>query len=358
MLNWPGFLKWSLSHQDKTEDTKIPKMTQEQQKWLEQVIKESSMDQNKELKATLDQMVEITSQIQKEEDKQKEENLSILMENLRELLSNLDAGINFTKMGGVIFLLDKACVKKLPLSFRYECLSILMEIAQNNDFVQKMLLNHRFTRLVGLLMENPSDCKMQYRVVGALKAIIGGKNVVMKRMLLESQVFGVKAQIPCMQMIVHRLRTKADDKTIKRGLMLLEDLYRYRPYMVKKMDAVPNENIKAEIFPDHKEFLKIKKRYLPMDIQAIELTKKIINKNFENLNAFEKNDLGFKLNFFYFLRSFLKNVEKNEQTKDRLSELGVMLKRVFNMIIQSGNNIDSELKNLIFESIKISKTIN
>ena len=284
MLNWPGFLKWSLSHQDKTEDTQIPKMTQEQQKWLEQVIKESSMDQNKELKATLDKLVEITSQIEKEgRDEDKEKNLSILMENLRELLSNLDAGTNFTKMGGVIFLLDKACVKALPLCFRYECLSILMEIAQNNDYVQKMLLNHNFTRLVGLLMENPSDSKMLYRVIGAIKAIIGGKNVVMKRMLLESKVFGVKAEIACLQILVHRLRTKGDNKTIKRGLMLLEDLYRYRPYIVKKMDAVPNENIKEDIFPDHKEFLKIKKHYLPMDVQSIELTKNIINKNFGSL---------------------------------------------------------------------------
>ena len=210
MLNWPGFLKWSLSHHDQTEKTKIPKMSDEQKKWLEEVIKESSMDQNKELKSTLDKLVEITSQVEeKGSTKETQENLSILMENLRELLSNLDAGMNFTKMGGVIFLLDKSCVKELPISFRYELLSILMEIAQNNDFVQKMLLNHKFDRLVSLLLEDRSDIKMQYRVLGALKAILGGKNVVLKRMILESKTKDLGGDLSSMKVILDILKEKA-----------------------------------------------------------------------------------------------------------------------------------------------------
>ena len=156
---------------------------------MEEVIKESSLDHNKQLKETLDELVKQTEAIEKEgPTKERENTLMTRMEDLRELLSNLDAGMNFTKMGGVHFLLDKACVTSLPKSFRYEMLSVFMEIAQNNDFVQKMLITNRFDRLIPILLEDAKDSKMDYRVFGALKAILGGKNVALKRLFLESKV--------------------------------------------------------------------------------------------------------------------------------------------------------------------------
>jgi hypothetical protein len=360
MLNWPGFLKWSLSHHDNTGDTNIPKMTPEQQKWLEEVVKESSLDQNKQMKATLDQLVEKSAEIEEKGfDKETENVLMELTESLRELLSHLDAGMNFTKMGGVIFLLDKACVTQLPKSFRYQMLSLLMEIAQNNDFVQKMLLNNNFPRIVSLILEDQDDIKMQYRVIGALRAILGGKNVVLKRIFLESEVSTLKGLTPSLEVILNLLMTSTDKNTLKRGFLLLEDLYRYRPYLSKKMDSVPDEKISSDIFPDHEPFMGIMDSFCAMDYKVIEFVLKIILEFFENKENYSQIDLSFKLNFFMLIKSFGANVSK-EHNKDLLKMLESNLKNVFRFIIfeNKSEEVDPELKVLMSECIKIIKTFN
>jgi hypothetical protein len=361
MLNWPGFLKWSLSHHDETKQTEIPKLSNDQKAWLEEVIKESSLDHNKQLKSTLDKLVEITAKIQENGITEEiNENLMVQMENLRELLANLDAGMNFTKMGGVHFLLDKACVRQLPVNFRYEMLSVLMEVAQNNDFVQKMLINNKFTRLIALLFENEDDLKMQYRVIGALKAIIGGKNIVLKRLFMQSKVQSLGIETPSTHRILELLQTKADSKTLKRAFLLFEDLYRYRPFMMKKMDTVPNEQIKPEIFPDHKPFLVMEKYYNDLDALMVQFLKAIINKFFLNTGSFESLDLVFKMNFFYLLKSFGLYVNKKGNLKNELVNLDLELKVVYKKFIMLGSQqeMDPDLKSLISECIKITKTFN
>jgi hypothetical protein len=313
------------------------------------------------MKAILDKLVEESAKIEeKGYNKETENNLMDIMEDLRELLSHLDAGLNFTKMGGVLFLLDKACVKELPKSFRYQMLSILMEIAQNNDFVQKMLINNNFTKIVPLLVEDENDTKMHYRVIGALRGILGGKNIVLKRIFLESSISTLEGKISCVSVVMNLLMNSEHKNTLKRGFLLLEDLYRFKPYMTKKMDSVPNEKVKADVFPNHEPFMEILNHYEEMDKTIVELVSRITNNYFENKEEYALLDLSFKLNFFYLIRSFGQNVSKTNKIKESLQMMQSELKSIFKMMIftNKSEELDPELKGLITECNKISKTFN
>ena len=47
---WPGLLKWSLQHVDGTAPSEFSAMSEEDRKWLEQVMREGVRDENKRLK--------------------------------------------------------------------------------------------------------------------------------------------------------------------------------------------------------------------------------------------------------------------------------------------------------------------
>lgn len=53
MVDWKGFLKWSLTYNDGTKETEIPKLTSEQSQFLEEAMKSFSFDEVKRMKEIL-----------------------------------------------------------------------------------------------------------------------------------------------------------------------------------------------------------------------------------------------------------------------------------------------------------------
>jgi hypothetical protein len=45
MVDWKGFLKWSLTYKDGTTETKIPPLSKEQFSFLEEAIKSYTFDE-------------------------------------------------------------------------------------------------------------------------------------------------------------------------------------------------------------------------------------------------------------------------------------------------------------------------
>ena len=424
MINWPGFLNWSTKHHDRTKKTDIPRLTTEQKEWLEFVVEETTLDENREIKRILDKMIEDTADSMLYS--QKVEETIEHMERLRELLSSPDCAMNFAKMGGFVFFIDASTSQSTPKPIREMMLSLVMEFSQNNDYVQNSMANYRFERLMVNLFDEKADQKTVYRVLGALKGILIGKNIHLKRSFLESEmeiawksisygVFGnetdfhvsrkennlgnganeklkkgnqeltqieeieeieeikefkespanafkieANKNIPenpsniendtpnpvvvPLRILLSLLRTSLEEKSMRRALLILEDLYGYLPFIDKETDCVEDKADSKKVYKSHADFEKYPRILNSVQGQVLNLIFKM-QEEFSHDISLVKTKYS---QFGTFLRtyvSFIENVGFDAQLKERYLELRAGFKALFLRLLKE--NVESDEKGLL-----------
>ena len=107
IMDWPGLLKFSLTHTDGTKPSQFHEMDQDTKKWLEEAIQHYSQSEVKRIS-------EILQEIGKEElyTKEDEERKTALLEELEELIESLG-------QGDVLYALGPYPVLKVLFSSKY-----------------------------------------------------------------------------------------------------------------------------------------------------------------------------------------------------------------------------------------------
>lgn len=172
---WLGLLKWSLNYMDGTvpssESENFKAMSDEDKKFLEEVMKNGIIDEGDRMKHILNELVAYLDSLQKnkneDEDKKKDsssslsvEEITLLLEELQDIVEQIDFAKSFASMGGLQFLIGCASSSSstgagesegenasanenkiaVPSSIRAACLGILATLCQNNPAVQMMML--------------------------------------------------------------------------------------------------------------------------------------------------------------------------------------------------------------------------
>eukprot|EP00548_Thalassiothrix_antarctica_P006445 CAMPEP_0194147194 /NCGR_PEP_ID=MMETSP0152-20130528/22576_1 /TAXON_ID=1049557 /ORGANISM="Thalassiothrix antarctica, Strain L6-D1" /LENGTH=365 /DNA_ID=CAMNT_0038847905 /DNA_START=57 /DNA_END=1154 /DNA_ORIENTATION=+ len=171
---WLGLLKWSLSHSDGTRpSSETLQMTDEDKKFLEEVMKNGIIDENERMKYILEQMTNAMEEFKKNGSSSSNtiEELEELLFELNDIVENIDYARAFCFLKGLPFLLG-CCQQreKVPDSIRIACLGILSTVCQNNPPVQLQLLELSSLRTLSemFFVETRDDFKA--KIVQAISA--------------------------------------------------------------------------------------------------------------------------------------------------------------------------------------------
>lgn len=146
---WLGLLKWSLAHIDGTvpseESPNFRQMSEEDKKFLEEVMKNGIIDEGERMKTILSNLVDNLESMKERklapfDDKESEESLTLLDE-LQDIVEQIDFAKSFSSMGGIQFLMGCASEHEyVPLPIRSSCLGVIATLCQNNPPVQLSML--------------------------------------------------------------------------------------------------------------------------------------------------------------------------------------------------------------------------
>ena len=169
---WLGLLKWTLNHTDGTSDSPAAKMTAEDQKFLETVMRDGVVNEGDRMRNILLQLVgSLIRYMEASEDGASvaavdldgmeaalaglsvklgnkgeplenpppvtTEGLLDLLDELRDIVDQIDFAHSFINMDGLPFLLGCATTPQVPVRVRESCLVLIGTLAQNNPPVQE-----------------------------------------------------------------------------------------------------------------------------------------------------------------------------------------------------------------------------
>lgn len=172
---WLGLLKWSLTYVDGTvpseESPNFRQMSEEDKKFLEEVMKNGIIDEGERMKTILNNLVKYLDSIKGNFEGNSENELSAdsgepsgvstteeietLLQELQDIVEQIDYARSFAAMGGIPFLIGCASqTKAVPQSIRAASLSTLGTLNQNNPAVQySMLEQGNIPKLVNIYFE-------------------------------------------------------------------------------------------------------------------------------------------------------------------------------------------------------------
>ena len=175
---WLGLLKWSLAYTDGTSDASPPEMSPEDKAFLESVMKDGIIDENKRMKEILNQVTDQMTKWKMEKWTEEEEGtVEDLLQELRDCVEQIDFARSFAAMKGLEFLLGCAQEREhIPSSVRLLCLGTLATMSSNNPPVQKDLLEMGALKALSdvFFAEEDTDTngKLRARVMQAIGAIV------------------------------------------------------------------------------------------------------------------------------------------------------------------------------------------
>lgn len=239
---WLGLLKWSLAYSDGTKPSgeNMKEMSKEDREFLEKVMREGIIDEGERMKTILKDLTDslemmlghvgVTEDIREQEEKRKEldeDDMLILMQELRDIVEQIDYARAFMAMGGISFLLGCAA-SAAPKSLKKGALSILSTMCQNNPPVQLSLLEQgHMSPLIQLFIDytpgmngvdaDIGDDSIREKVVQALSASVRGHSIA-------EQIFCQNEHGKLMLQLglgMQKQETKPSTQLRKRSLFLL-----------------------------------------------------------------------------------------------------------------------------------------
>lgn len=175
-MDWISLFRWIYKHSMTSKPKKIPKMSQEQEEWVEAAFKSFNREDIRKMIHILHDISPKIGNVEFEEEVL--DKLSIM----RELLDVPDAAASFCKSSGMLEIYDHALNPKLSNAIRTSCFSIISACAQNNTFVQKFFSRININQI--LLSAIDAEEKLKLRAITALSAILKGNNINNKRIFL------------------------------------------------------------------------------------------------------------------------------------------------------------------------------
>jgi len=179
---WLGLLKWSLSYSDGTRESNISPMSKEDREFLEKVMAEGIIDENKRMKFILQESSKVMEHYRlkamgtnpESDPPISDEDLGYLLQELRDIVEQIDYARAFCSLRGLPFLIG--CMdegENIPESIRIQCGGILSTLAQNNPDVQKQLLEMGAIKsLSDLFFMKETTMKMKAKIMQAISAIV------------------------------------------------------------------------------------------------------------------------------------------------------------------------------------------
>jgi hsp70-interacting protein len=216
---WLGLLKWSLTYVDGTvpsEDSPdFQQMSEEDKKFLEEVMQNGVINEGDRLKTILNQCVAYLDSIkddgkkepvdgesaaaqvnQNEEENSNpipsEEEVKELLQEVQDIIGQIDFAKSFAAIGGIPFLIGCASqTNTVPQSVRAACLAVLGTLCQNNPSVQYTMLEQgNIPKLINIFFaeyvngvsngNGDSSSPVQVRAVQAMSCFIRNHDVAEK----------------------------------------------------------------------------------------------------------------------------------------------------------------------------------
>jgi len=157
--NWLALLKWSLAQSsDGTLPTEVTPMSEEDKKWLEQVMREAVKDEPKRMNEIMGEFVKMLDAGLTED---QSDVVLDLLDELRFIVEQVDMAQIFAKFGGFQCLLGLVECENITSEARALAASTLAALTQNNLVVQDIALNSGMLDRLGKVYvqsESPIVC--------------------------------------------------------------------------------------------------------------------------------------------------------------------------------------------------------
>jgi hypothetical protein len=168
---WLNLLKWSLSQSDGTSPSEATPMTEQDRKWLAEVMRESVKDDaSRLLEIYKSFLVAIENGFK---DVQPTDLLS-LIEELRDITEQIDMAQIFVKYGGINALVHFIQSESIPIIVRSNAASAIGTLAQNNLKVQEEFLSNNYINKLVQLCLNVQSFELSSKILLALSCIVRG----------------------------------------------------------------------------------------------------------------------------------------------------------------------------------------
>mmetsp|Transcript_26155 Transcript_26155/g.39584 ORF Transcript_26155/g.39584 Transcript_26155/m.39584 type:complete len:351 (+) Transcript_26155:98-1150(+) len=171
---WLGLLKWSLSYSDGTKpSSESVAMSEEDKKFLEEVMKNGILDENERMKYIIEQMAIAMEGFKHGSMDINMDELEDLLLELRDIVEKIDYARAFCSLKGLPFLLGSVQQnEKVPTSIRNALLGILATLCQNNPPVQMELLDLGSIRILSEIFFIETEQSVKAKIVQAISANI------------------------------------------------------------------------------------------------------------------------------------------------------------------------------------------
>jgi len=169
-LEWKGLLKWSLQHHDGTAPSEVSEMSQENKKWLEEVMASLVLDESKRILEIISSLVELAEDVETDVGERDEERLEDLFDELEDIVCQIDYANFFVKLKG-LDALTKLSSSPWDL-MRERALSIVGAVTQNNPEAQGAAVAHPgFLSGIAERIEVDSQARVRAAALAALSSV-------------------------------------------------------------------------------------------------------------------------------------------------------------------------------------------
>jgi hypothetical protein len=167
--NWLGLLKWSLSYADGTTPSQFSAMSEEDKKWLENVMKEGVRDDPQRMNEVMTKLKDGMDNNGSFEDTEGD------LEDLRDIVEQVDMAQVFAKFGGCDLLLRFIETTQVVDSVKALAAAIMATVAQNNLIVQEQFLRKGFLdKLIKAFLHFPASELLSTKLFFALSSAVRG----------------------------------------------------------------------------------------------------------------------------------------------------------------------------------------
>lgn len=180
---WLGLLKWSLSYSDGTRSSDgVSPMSPEDKAFLEKVMTEGIIDENERMKVILQEATKAMEYYKSKalgdadvsDPPIAEDDLEDLLQELRDIVEQIDYARAFCSLQGLPFLIG--CIQEreaVPENIRMTCLGTISTLCQNNEPVQKLLLEiGAIKALSDLFFLEDTSMKMKAKIMQGIGSIV------------------------------------------------------------------------------------------------------------------------------------------------------------------------------------------
>lgn len=323
-MQWKGLFNWVNKETKEYEfDSKIPPLTPDQRKFLEEVMDYYTVDECKRMKEIVDYLFNNCFELKEDN----VDNIISQLEELQDLLTGIDNSMNLCKMGGsnILFGVYKDCKNK---EIKDLCCVILCEMTRNNIYTQKNLFSITYDYFINELKKgvyNESD-------IYILNTYLTGILIGAKIKFIEDNG---------LEYLMEKLKNTSNSKLLYKIYQIFTDFLDNDEYFHYDISELNNDIITKKEIPEiRKEELK------GVTLNFLNNHKDYFIKILTQLNENDNKTIIFKENYFTFLKVFYNKLKENNMTIDIKDLLAIYNLKILELG-EEYNNIKVTIYNIL-----------